>query len=215
MPDTAPRPYRSALRAEQARATAGRLVDAFLDLLEAAPAGGEVPLDAVAAAAGVERRTLFRHFPTREALLAAAFARLNDRIGTEAAPRDPAGFLAALREAFARFDGAEGAVRAALHSAAGREMRARQVPERREAFAAALGPALAAAPPEAQARALALAHLLYSAAAWEVLKDYGGLTGAQAGETAAWALETILSAIAPGPTPADAPSPSKDQSDDA
>jgi len=51
-------------------------------------------------------------------------------------------------------------------------------------------------PPEDATRIEALAHLLYSAAAWEVLKDYGGLTGAEAGQIAAWALERLMSAAA-------------------
>jgi hypothetical protein len=37
-----------------------------------------------------------------------------------------------------------------------------------------------------------------------VLKDYGGLDGTQAGETASWALVLILSAVGSGESPADA-----------
>jgi hypothetical protein len=83
-------------------------------------------------------------------------------------------------------------------------MRARSTPARAEAFARALAPALDGCPAAERQRVLALAHLLYSASAWEVMKDYGGLTGAQAGEAASWALELILSAVSRDDTVADA-----------
>ncbi len=55
-------------------------------------------------------------------------------------------------------------------------------------------PALSSLPADRARTVEALAHLLYSASAWETLKDYGGLTGIEAGEAASWALQTILSA---------------------
>ncbi|MBN9274871.1 MAG: TetR/AcrR family transcriptional regulator, partial [Mesorhizobium sp.] len=83
----------------------------------------------------------------------------------------------------------------------GRAMRAGMVPARRLRFAGALAPILSTLAPAEARRVEALAHLLYSASAWEALRDYGGLTGAQAGETASWALDTILSAVASGSLP--------------
>jgi AcrR family transcriptional regulator len=186
-----PRPYRSTLREEQAQATRDRILSAAIDLMQS---DEDASMDAIAKAAGVERRTVFRHFATREALLTAAFQALNDRIGVVVAPGDPAALLQAIREGFARLDSFEGAIRMGLHSRAGRDMRQANLPRRRAAFAASLAPLTARMDPAQKARIEALSHLLYSAAAWEVLKDYGGLTGAEAGETAAWALELLLSA---------------------
>jgi AcrR family transcriptional regulator len=197
-----PRPYRSALRDEQAKATRDRILAATIDLMQT---DETAPIDAIARAAGVERRTVFRHFETREALLAEAFLWLNDRLGIVVAPADPAALASAIRSGFARMDGLEGAVRAGLHSRAGREMRLASLPRRQAAFAASLAPVTATLDPAARARVEALAHLLFSAAAWEVLKDYGGLTGAEAGEAAAWALERLLSAAASATPPADTP----------
>ena len=188
-----PRPYRSALREEQAKATRERILAATINLMQAEE---EASMDAIAKAAGVERRTVFRHFETREALLAEAFRWLNDRLGVVIAPGDPVALAQAIREGFARMDSLEGAVRAGLHSRAGRDMRLANLPRRRAAFAASLAPVTANLSPAEKARIEALAHLLYSATAWEVLKDYGGLTGAEAGQAAAWALERLLSAAA-------------------
>jgi hypothetical protein len=65
--------------------------------------------------------------------------------------------------------------------------------------------------PPAAEKVDSLAHLLFSASAWEILKDYGGLTGTQARETASWVLEVILSAITSGHSPADVKSQMKDK----
>lgn len=195
-----PRPYKSSLREEQAKATRDRILSAAIDLMQT---GEDASMDAIAKAAGVERRTVFRHFETRETLLGAAFQWLNDRLGVVLAPGDPAALVQAIRDGFARMDGLEGAVRAGLHSRAGRDMRLANLPRRHAAFAASLAPVTASLPAADKARIEALAHLLYSAAAWEVLKDYGGLTGAEAGQTAAWALERLLSAAASFPADAD------------
>lgn len=195
-----PRPYKSAVRDAQAKETRDRILAAAVELMQTEE---DASMDAIAKAAGVERRTVFRHFETREALLGAAFQWLNDRLGVVVAPGDPAALVQAIRDGFARMDSLEGAVRAGIHSRAGRDMRLANLPRRQAAFAASLAPITASLPTADKARIEALAHLLYSAAAWEVLKDYGGLTGAEAGQTAAWALERLLSAAASTPADAD------------
>lgn len=205
------RTYRSPLRDEQAQATRERILAALDRLIAAAGDRDEIAMDTIAEAAGVERRTVFRHFESRDALFRAYFQWLNERLGAEIAPRTPAEMSDSLRAAFRAFDGHDTALRAAIHSRPGREMRAATVPARRAAFAACLAPVTAGLAPAERARVEALAHLLYSAPAWEVLKDYGGLTGTQAGEAAAWALEVILSAITPGESvPADGQPTAKD-----
>lgn len=208
------RRYDSPLRAGQAQETRARILSAALDLMVTAPEGDEIGLDRIAAHAGVERRTLFRHFDTREALFAAAFDVLNARLGLSRYPADTTGLLAGPPAAFAAFDGHEGAIRAAIHTRAGRTMREGMLPERRAAFAALLDRHAPDLPPDCRAEVLALIHLLYSAPAWEVLKDYGGLTGAQAGRAAAWALSLILSAVGEGTTEADFSDKGKDHADD-
>ena len=195
-----PRPYKSALREEQAKATRDRILAAAVDLMQAEE---DASMDAIAKAAGVERRTVFRHFETREALLTEAFSWLNAQLGVAIAPGDPVALVQAIREGFVRMDRLEGAVRAGLHSRAGRDMRIANLPHRRAAFAASLAPVTTGLSPAEKARIEALTHLLYSAAAWEVLKDYGGLTGAEAGQAAAWALQRLLSAAASPDTSAD------------
>ena len=198
------RAYNSPLREERSRETRDAILVALFDLMKEAGAPDEIGMEAIAQRAGVQRRTIFRHFASKDELLVAFWPWLNQRIGASIAPASPRDIADGPRQAFPLFDAHEQVMRAALHSRTGREMRMGMVATRRKNFAAALGPALASLPPDQARKVGALAHLLYSASAWEVLKDYGGLDGAQAGETASWALELILSAIGPRETPADA-----------
>ncbi|MDW6023340.1 hypothetical protein SAZ10_16400 [Mesorhizobium sp. BAC0120] len=126
---------------------------------------------------------------------------MDELMGASIAPEDVGDIVNGPQQAFPRFDAHEAAIRASLHSRTGRDMRTGMVASRRLRFAGALAPVLSDLSPAEVRRVEALAHLLYSASAWEVLKDYGGLTGAQAGEAASWALNTILSAVAPGSLP--------------
>lgn len=198
------RAYNSPLREEKLRETRESILSALSSLMESADSPDEIGMDAIADKAGVQRRTIFRHFESKDELLRAFWPWLNARIGTSIRPESPKDIAEGPRQAFPLFDTHEGVMRAALHSRTGREMRARTIAVRRKNFSEALGPALAGQAPEHAQRVEALAHLLYSASAWEVLKDYGGLDGTQAGEAASWALELILSAVSSAETAADA-----------
>lgn len=195
------RSYNSPVREEKARETREAILSALYRLMSAAGTPDEISMDAVAREAGVQRRTVFRHFPAKDDLLTAFWPWLNALIGASIAPKNASEIIEGPLEAFPRFDTHEAAIRASLHSRTGREMRAGMVAGRRLSFAGALAPRLSHLSPAEAKTVEALAHLLYSASAWEVLKDYGGLTGAQAGEAASWALETILSAVASGSVP--------------
>lgn len=194
------RKYESPLRRAQAEATRVRILDAVGRLLQEAP-DGALGFEEVAAAAGTDRRTVFRHFANKEALLAAFWDRLNDRLGPGTFPDRAADLLAAPRTVFPGFDDAEGVMRASLHSRAGREMRLARRDQRRAAFRAALAPLLASFAPAEARRFEALVQVLYSATAWETFRDYAGMDGAEAGDTAAWALETLAAALCPDGPP--------------
>src|SRR5687768_18577046 len=61
---------------------------------------------AVAAAAGIPERTLYRHFPTREALLKALYDWVNQKLTVDAErPTDAAGLARLVRLVFPGFDG--------------------------------------------------------------------------------------------------------------
>lgn len=200
MNSRARRTYHSPLREARARETRERIlasVAAWLQRDTPTP----FTLGAIAEEAGVQRRTVFRHFATKEALLEAFWGWINDRITPHVLPTSLDQLVDAPREAFARFDDEEGVIRASLHTPAGRAMRRSALPVRRAAFRAALDAAELDASPEARRRLEALVHLLYSAAAWETMRDYAGLTGAQAGDAASWALRVLVDSVRTAPRP--------------
>ncbi|MCF6368130.1 TetR/AcrR family transcriptional regulator [Rhizobium halophilum] len=197
------RTYTSPLRVQKSRETRQAILMALYSLMGSSQIPDDISMEAIAAEAGIQRRTVFRHFATKEDLLSAFWHWLNDRIAVAVAPKHPQDVIEGPQKAFPQFDIHETAIRAALHSRAGREMRRAMVSERQKNFKAALSPALSGLPASDAQKVEALAHLLYSASAWEVLKDYGGLDGTQAGEAASWALELILSAFRSSDTAAD------------
>lgn len=200
------RPYSSPLREAQARETRERILEGVAAWLQLERAD-DLTLDAIADEAGVERRTVFRHFATKEALLEAFWVWINQRLTPRTLPATLEELLAAPRETFARFDDEAGIIRASIHSRAGRAMRLAAVPARRDAFREALRPVTRGASARDRRRLEALAHLLYSAAAWETMRDYAGLSGAQAGDAASWALDVLVEAVRRAAAPSDTTHP--------
>ncbi|MFO1038043.1 MAG: helix-turn-helix domain-containing protein [Geminicoccaceae bacterium] len=185
--------YHSPLRQAQAEETRQRVLRAVADLLQRDP-DDALAYPHLAAAAGVQERTVYRHFPTKDALLDAFWIWINERAGFGAFPTTEGDLIEQPRSVFAGFDAIEGIVRASLTSAAGREMRMRRVGERRAAFERSLGEVAVGLPAEDARRLTAAVHVLYSAPAWQVMRDVAGLTGAEAGEAASWAIRTLLAA---------------------
>lgn len=194
MNTTARRTYASPLRAARARETRERILEGVAAWMRLDPPT-PFTLEAIADEAGVERRTLFRHFATKEELLAGFWQWINTRLAPRTLPASLEELIAAPRETFARFDDDEGLIRASLHTPAGRTMRLAAVAERRQAFRAALRGATRGVPTADRRRLEAVVHALYSAAAWETMRDYAGVSGKQAGEAASWALRILIDAV--------------------
>ena len=188
------RPYESPLRRAQAEATRERILQATADILDET-GGDEVMFDEIAKAAGVERRTVFRHFANKTELLRAFWLWMGSRIGPQILPSTLPELLDMPPKIFAGFDANENLIRASLHSPAGRAMRLQTVPARRAGFARVVEAGLPDLPPFERHEFEALAHLLVSASAWETLRDYAGLSGAEAGRTASHALTLLLTAL--------------------
>lgn len=152
-------------------------------------------MDEIATAAGVERRTVFRHFSNKEALLDALWGFVNEQLEAQPRPSSFDELVSGPRTAFPAFDRNAGIMRASLHTPAGQAMRLRAVPARRAAFHACLADELKQISAKEAEKIEALAHLLYSAGAWETLKDYAGMDGETAGEAASWAIKTLVDAV--------------------
>jgi AcrR family transcriptional regulator len=191
------RNYESPLRAEQALATRERILQAVGEIFERDP---EIAfsVDDLAREAGVNRRTVFRHFQDKDALLDAFWARANEKLGVRVWPENELDLAAIPPELFAALDRHEGIVRASNVSVAGREVRLRANDQRQAAFRKSLEAVSEQLSPERRKQLEALVHLLFSPAAWQTMRDHWGLTGREAGEASAWAIQALLTAARKG-----------------
>jgi AcrR family transcriptional regulator len=205
------RPYSSPLRERQAQQTRELIVDTLVDLLETRRAD-EVTSRDLARTAGVSERTLYRHFPDREALLAG----LSERVVHLANPApgipvdsvdDLPGVAVAL---MAGLDEHHVAARAeALLNADPRRYSpaTREHTERMRELVAEAFPDL---DEREQVRVTAVVRCLVSAQAWLRMREELGVPGAEAGPTVAWVLETLFREIRRGHGPgADDPTTSR------
>jgi AcrR family transcriptional regulator len=196
----ATQPYTSSLRAEQMEQTRLRILGAVTEVL-ADPATEEVTIPLVARRARVSLRTVYRHFPTREALLDAWAAwvdnalRIHLRSYPESADRLPEFVL----ELYRSYDESEALIKAMLRSPAARSLRKRTRRTRQRQFERAMSELTAELEPEERSRVLAVIYLLVSAPGWEAMREQWGLDGTEAGWAAAWAVRVLTDELRRNP----------------
>jgi hypothetical protein len=187
-------PPKDSLRDAHKDLTRERILEAAVDCLNDEDLE-QLTMEGVAAKAGVTKRTIYRHFATREDLLKACWPVMQKKVGLAGTGNfadSVADLLAMPMKLFPAFDNAAGIVRASAYSRAGRELRA-SVNERRKA--SFLKVAQEARPDLDDAEALRLAatiQLLCSAFAWSVMKDFWGLSGEESGRAVTDALKLLL-----------------------
>lgn len=180
--------------ARQKHATQEAILDAVERRLERGSLDDLTFLD-VAQEAGVSDRTVYRHFPTKEALLEAFWLRVQKTLGLEESVRSFADYLATRPATFARMDAREPMMRAVMSSSQARAARARSIrPERQAGIRRVVADAVGDLPEPAFTELCALVHLLGSAPAWATLKDSWGIEGAEAGRLVARAIQTLIQA---------------------
>lgn len=146
----------------------------------------------VAARAGVTERTVFRHYPSRDALISAIWPRIQARVHSPGFPRTAAAMIDTPLRLFPEFDKEERLIRASAFSAAGREVRRASNAERQEAARACVRDAFPAIREPELTRLAAVVQLIDSAYGWAVMKEYWGLDGREAGLAASQALAVLL-----------------------
>ncbi len=179
----------SAARADLAGLTRGRIMHGLAGLLTG---GTELTFRNLAEAAGVPERTLYRYYPSRDALLAAFWIWLNDRLGMPPPPRSPEELIAGIAAIFGAFAAGEPLIRAMLHDPHGRATRLAHAGARRKRLETALAPVPIDA--ASRRRLLAAVQALVSAAGWETMRDYAGLTSREAADAAQWAVAALIAA---------------------
>jgi AcrR family transcriptional regulator len=190
----ASRSYNSPLRVAQQEATRRRILDAVADLMSD-PTQPELTYSALAKAAEVSERTVYRHFATKEELLEAFWIYINEQLGMAHYPETVEELLEVLPSVYSGFDERAGLIRAHLASSAGREMRLRVVPRRREIFKRMLERYTRGLAPRRQRMACGVLQLLFSPRAWDSLEENWGMTGSDAAESCAWAIRTLIASL--------------------
>jgi AcrR family transcriptional regulator len=175
-----------------------RIVDAAVALFEANP--DELTLARVAAAAGMTERTLYRHFATRDELMTAVWARVNEIVRTPNMPDTPERLIAQPREMFPAFDEQATLIRAIVSTPQGRELRLSVNAARQAAIRNAVSMARPDLKDPEFTRLCAAVQLLDSSFAWAVMKDYWGLEGPEAGAAASEAIAALLAPPVKTPT---------------
>lgn len=176
---------------QDARAEAVR-EQAMAGLAAVLAAGRPLTFKEVALASGVSERTLYRYYPTRDELLAAAFAWTNRRLDLDGRPTDAASATELVRRAFVGFDEVAAVVRELLAAPEGLAARLAEGPDRQRAATTLVETEAPGLDPTTRRRVAAAVQLLTSAAAWQGLRDHWGMDGTEAGETAALAIDLLL-----------------------
>jgi AcrR family transcriptional regulator len=155
--------------------------------------GEELTFTRVANAAGVPERTVYRYFPTREALLAAVFEWSNRKLGFDGnLPVDLATTIALVRLVFPGFDKIAPVIHELLIAPEGLQARRANLANRRRAAVKVIRKEAPQLDRTSTKRLAAALQLLTSAAAWQTLRDYWDMDGEEAGESVALAIELLL-----------------------
>lgn len=186
--------YTSPLRAEQKEATRQRILGAAGRLMENA-ALEEFSFSEIARVAGVKERTVYRHFPSKTALVEGLCVWYQQRVSYGDFARTEADLLAKPLQMFRAFDENERLARALWASPQGREFRLSNVEDRKAGIKAAIADAVVGLPPRQARWIAAVMHVLLSSATWQTMKDYWGLSGTEAGKASAMAMELLLNAV--------------------
>jgi AcrR family transcriptional regulator len=185
--------YHSPLRESQAAATRELIVAACVALMQR---GADLTYAAVAAGAGVQERTVYRHFPKKEDLEAALWDWIVQHLThADFAAGDEEQLVTAMRDSFAGFDADAPLIQAMLHSPQGLDVRRRQQPMRRAMFEACVDSAVPGAPPQVRERAAAVLQVLYSAASWELLRGFWDMDATEAADAIELGIRSLLSGL--------------------
>ncbi len=191
--------------------TTDRIIDALVDVI----CDGGLPgfsVQEVADRAGVSHRTVYRHFPTREALLEALSVAVGRRMaarGGHDVPDDVDGLPDAVRTNFALFSRDARAAEAGVRFGVGAALRTAGQGRRSERFLDVVASATTDADPDSILAAAAMLRHVASSRTWLDLHDLG-LDDEAAVRAATWATAVLVDAVRdgrlPGPEPVTTPS---------
>lgn len=166
-----------------------RIVDALIGLM--AEGRLDISHDLVADRAGIGRRTVYRYFPDRDALLQGALERIRAFAGLKAAyPSSLDALIASLPDIYAGFDNIAEVATLVRSTPQGRAIRQSQQDARAKAYRQALEPVVAKLPAADRRAVIALLQMLHTTP-WLEMRDTWDLPGSEMARVIAWALRTL------------------------
>jgi AcrR family transcriptional regulator len=179
------------LRERQSELTRELILRTVAELLEEGEAS-ELAVPEVARRSGVSLRTIYRYFPTREELIAAAGEWIGVNVLAAAIPSTLAEIPHAYAENAALWDAHPRLVEAMALSRGANSLRSIRRQERLEKLREALAEVTDGLP-EAEARqAFGIFAYLDNMLAWVTMRDEAGLDGKEAGAAVAWAMQVLI-----------------------
>lgn len=179
------------MRELQATVARERILSALADLIESASVE-ELTMSDVAEASGASLRTVYRCFPTREALLEAAGRWIGDELLKHPYPKTLDEVADLYQEGCRDFDERPGLVRALAFSQLGRRVRGYRRRERLGAIRKALRRELPGLEQDELKRAEAVIAYLHNMLAYTTLREESGLSGEEIGDAIGWAIRTLV-----------------------
>jgi AcrR family transcriptional regulator len=182
------------LRERQAAVVRAAILDALAGRLDHEDPD-DVAMPHVAADAGISLRTLYRYFPTKEAMFDAVGDHVVARLGLPRDIRDAEDIAQVFQESARLGAQSPELVRSMLWTRLGRRARSSHRRRRVESIMAALADVTAHLPPaEARGREGAIAYLA-SLPAWITVSEECGIDAEDAQQGLAWAIQTLVGAL--------------------
>lgn len=178
------------LRAQKKDEIRNRIADALIALLTEGRM--DISHDLIAEQTGIARRTVYRYFPDRQALLAVASDRVRELAGPRVAfPDSEADLLGTLHDIYTGFDRIAPIATLVRSTPQGRAMRKAQNDQRQASYTAAAADAVKDLPAEDRKLAAAMLQVLHTTP-WLEMRDHWDLTGEQIARVTGWAMRTLL-----------------------
>lgn len=193
------RTYNSPLREAQAEATRQLILDTLSETV-AEQGLLDFSVRELAKRAGMSERTVYRHFPDRDALFDALIDKTSQELDWDGA-EDRMGLRSyddiahGVEQSFRGFEAEEIPTRVAIQLQHGLRQPSGDVRRRNDRHRRILAEALPEVDDEARARLFALLRVIMSSRTWLRLKEEFGLDGDESGPLVGWAVQLMVDEV--------------------
>ncbi len=184
-------PQEQSLRQRHADLTRDLILRTVAEILEE-QGPSELAVPEVSRRAGVSLRTVYRYFPTRDELIAAAGEWIGVNVLQAGIAESLEGIPTEFAKNAARWDEHPNLVLAMALSRGGQSLRSVRRRRRLERLQEALREVTDGLPEAEARRAFAVFSYLDNMLAWVTMRDEAGLDGKEVGEAVAWAMRALI-----------------------